>query len=108
MDPSTSLEKTFSSAFDISGATGQIGNFMMIRTKLIVLGIVAALVMLTGMIVTSTMASKIKKTQRDGGCTNTKDLDKGYKWGLYSSIAYAGAMTLFGGLAIALIISMFI
>lgn len=107
MEPTTSLEKTFSSAFDITGATSQIGHFMMIRVKLIVLGIVSALVMLTGLIVTATMASKIKKTQRDGGCTQTKELDKAYKWGWASSVAYAGAMTLFGGISIVLIISMF-
>jgi len=102
------MEKFFVSAFDATGATGAVGHFMEMRMKMIVMGIVAAVIMFAGMIVASTMASKIKKTQRAGGCKDTHDLDRAYTWGWTAALAYGLAMTLFGGAAIALIISMFV
>lgn len=104
----TQMENMFGTAFDVTGATKHIGSFIEIRAKLIVVGIVAALIMLAGMIVTATTASKVKKVMRDGGCKNEKDLEKAYKWAWASALTYGLMMTLFGGISIVLIVSMFL
>lgn len=92
------------------GATGMktIGGLMMLRTKLIVVGIVACIMFLSSMIVTSYMAAKIRQTEKRGGISDTTDLDSAYKWGWASSIVYGGLAALSGGLAIALIVSLFL
>ncbi|MDD5753161.1 MAG: hypothetical protein PHN45_00205 [Methylococcales bacterium] len=106
--PKTKMENMFTSAFDATGATKALGSFMMMRTKLIVIGIVSALIMFGGMVVASTMATKIKRAQKAGGCNDQDDLDKAYMWGWTSALAYGIFMTLFGGMSIALIVSMFL
>lgn len=85
----------------------KMGGFMMLRTKLIVVGIVACIMFIGSMIVTSYMDARIKKTTRRGDVEDTTDLDKAYKWGLAASLVYAGLALLSGGIAAALIASLF-
>lgn len=101
------MENMFGSAFDVTGATKHIGSFIEVRAKLIVVGIVASLIMLAGMIVTATTATKVKRVMRDGGCKNEKDLDKAYKWAWASAVTYGLLMALFGGISIVLVVSIF-
>ena len=108
MEPTTEMEKTMTSLFSSSGLASKAGDFMLVRAKLIVVGIIASLIMMTGMLITSIMSAKIKKVQRAGGCTNTDDLDKAYTWGWASALTFGVLMALFGGVSIALIASMFL
>jgi hypothetical protein len=91
----------------IEGATGKLGKLMLVRTELIVLGIVACIVFFGNMIVTSYMSAKIKKTEKRGDVEDTEDLDKAYKWGWAASLVYGGMAVLSGAAAIALIVSLF-
>jgi hypothetical protein len=104
----TNMEKTMTSLFDSTGLNKSVGSFMMIRTKMIVVGIISALALFTAMVVNSTISSKVNKARQGGGCHDTEDLDKAYKWGWSSSLVYGILMTICGGVTIALILSMFV
>ena len=104
----TSLGEQMKNAYGASGMVQHLGDFEMARAKLVIVGIAVAIVMFAGMAVTSTMAAKIKKVDRAGGCANADDLHKAYTWGWASALAYAILMTLSGGAALALILTLFL
>lgn len=58
------------------------------RPKLVVIGIAAAIVFLTKMIIMSKMTNEISKAKDKSGCDDDGGLKNAYNWGVGSSVVY--------------------
>lgn len=74
------------STFAKTGLTTKVGSYMMLRPKLIAVGVAVTIVSIVGMIAWSYVAGKVEHAKKAGGCNDTDALDSAHTWSMWTAI----------------------